>query len=279
MKTAIDTAQIIPALAGVPETMLWTIWTRSAYAQGPDSLLHDPLLIDLMERIDYPFPEHFGRPSAIHAIRSRYADERIRDFLKRSRGAAVVVLGEGLETQFWRVDNETVQWYSVDLPESIAIRRELLPSHPRNHLLECSALDSTWMDRIEVEAEQPVFISAAGLLMYFSEVQVVEMLQDITRRFPGGGEIFFDTIPPWFSRKTLRGWRMSPHYTAPQMPFGLALGDLPALIARVPQLHLLTALNYSQPYPAHMRSFNLLSRIPLIHRRLAPGLIHCRFGE
>jgi len=41
----------------------------------------------------------------------------------------------------------------------------LLPADPRNTLLECSAFDPAWIEA--VDATQPVFIIAAGLVMYF----------------------------------------------------------------------------------------------------------------
>ncbi|GGJ86989.1 class I SAM-dependent methyltransferase [Pseudomonas matsuisoli] len=277
MYATIDDARVAPSLSGVPETMLLTTWTRSAYSSGPDNLLHDPLLNELVRQIDYDFRGRFGAPSPVHAIRSRYADERIRTFLTQHPDGTVVVLGEGLETQFWRVNEARVPWYSVDLPESIAIRRRLLPADPQNRLVECSALDTAWLDQIATESSGPVFVSTAGLLMYFTEDQVVTLLRNITERLPRG-EVFFDTIPPWFSRKTLRGWHLSRQYTAPPMPFGLALADLPELIERVPRLEVVAAPNYSQPYPRYMRLFNLLSRIPYVHNHIAPGLIHCRFG-
>jgi O-methyltransferase involved in polyketide biosynthesis len=278
MNAAVDLEPVSPGLQGVPETMLLTIWTRSAYSDGKHSLLDDPLLMALMKRIDYDFRGRFGAPSPVHAVRSRYADERIRDFLGRHHDGTVIVLGEGLETQFWRVDDRRVQWYTVDLPESIAIRKRLLPAHERNHLIACSALDDQWLEQIAGQVSGPVFISAAGLLMYFTEAQVQTLLEKITGRF-GQGEVFFDTIPPWFSRKTLKGWKLSPSYTAPRMPFGMPLARIKPFVEQVNGLRLLSAPTFAQPYPQYMRLFALLSRLPYARNNLAPGLVHCAFGQ
>ena len=46
----------------------------------------------------------------------------------------MVALGEGLETGFWRVDNGSVNWLTVELPEMAALRRELLPAAPNLRL-------------------------------------------------------------------------------------------------------------------------------------------------
>jgi O-methyltransferase involved in polyketide biosynthesis len=258
-------------LDGVPETMLIPLWNRASDAGGPDPLLDDPMAVELVRRIDYDFAGRFGRPSVTHAIRSRYSDELIRRFLARHPAAVVVALGEGLETQLWRVDDGSVRWYSIDLAPAVAARRRLLPAHPRNVPIEGSALDLAWLDA--VPAGVPVFVSAAGLLMYFQPSEVATLLRAIAGRF-AGGELFFDSIPPWFSRKTLRGWALSTRYTAPPMPFGLRLMDVPALFGQAPGLVPLEVLTYAEPYPDRMRFFALVSRIGWLKRRIAPGLIH-----
>lgn len=35
----------------VPETLLWTLYHRAVEAQRPDAVLHDPVAIELVERI------------------------------------------------------------------------------------------------------------------------------------------------------------------------------------------------------------------------------------
>lgn len=46
--------------------------------------------------------------------------------MQRHPAGTVVALGEGLETQFWRVDNGAVRWVGVDLSEAEALRRRFL---------------------------------------------------------------------------------------------------------------------------------------------------------
>ncbi len=42
----------------------------------------------------------------------------------------------------------------------------------------------------------------------------------MAKRFEGG-ELMFDTIPRWFSRKTMAGFDVTRHYRAPPMPWGI----------------------------------------------------------
>lgn len=263
-------------LTGVPETMLWPLWHRAAEMGRRDRLIDDPMAADLVARIDYDFAGRFGKPNVAHAVRARVCDDLIRAYLKRTEGDPVVVaLGDGLETQFWRVDDGRVRWFSVDLPEAVETRRRLLPRHPRAALIQASALDPGWMDGIP--DGPPPFISAAGLLMYFEEGSVKDLLERLAARF-GGAEVFFDTIPPYFSRKTMRGFKVTPAYTAPPMPWGISVDDIPDFIARIPALDVLRVQTYADPFPRRMRLYKFLSLIAFIRNRLAPGLVHGRAG-
>ena len=263
-------------LTGVPETMLWPLWHRGSEARRPDRLIDDPMAADLVARIVYDFPGSFGKANPFHPIRARVCDDLIRAHLKRTAADPIVIaLGDGLETQFWRVDDGRVRWFSIDLPEAVATRRRLLPDHPRTRLIAASALDPAWMDAIP--DGPPPFISAAGLLMYFEEAAVRDLLQRLADRFPGC-ELFFDTIPVAFARKTLRGLKITKSYTAPPMPWGINLCDIRAFMAAIANLNVRRIQTYADPFPERTRFYKLLSRISFIRNRLAPGLVHGAVG-
>lgn len=264
-------------LTGVPETMLWPLWNRSVEAKRVDRLIDDPWSIQLVDEIDYDFAASFAKPSRAHGVRSRVGDDLVLDFLGRfGDRAAVVALGEGLETQYWRLGEPDVPWLSVDLPEAIAAREQLLPkgASVQHHAL--SALDTRWID--EVPAGRVPFVSAMGLLMYFEEAQVLSLLQTIAARLPLA-EIFFDAIPPFLSKKTLRGMQLTKNYRAPPMPWGISLEDMPAFVRAVPSLEPVTVQSYADPYPSAMRFYSYLSKIGPVRRRLAPSLVHARVGR
>lgn len=263
-------------LRGVPETMLWPLWNRAAEARRARPLLDDPMAVELVERIAYDFPRRFGKPTVLHPIRARYGDELIIDFASRARGvASVVALGEGLETQLWRVGGRVRQWHSVDLPEAIAVRRRLLPAHPKAKLIACSALDLSWLDQIAERGR--CFISAAGLLMYFQEAQVRQLFAGLAARCPGS-ELFFDTITPHVSDITRRGMRVTPDYTAPWMPWGITLDDLPDFLRSITGIDVISIRSYFDPYPDRTRLYRWLSQLPSLRRRFAGGLVHVRLG-
>jgi O-methyltransferase involved in polyketide biosynthesis len=100
--------KVTPELGAVAETLLWTLHHRAADARRQDAVLDDPMAVELVERIDFPFEERFGSGAALsqwQALRAKCFDRAVREFLAESPEGSVVALGEGLETQFWRVDN------------------------------------------------------------------------------------------------------------------------------------------------------------------------------
>ncbi|MYU16768.1 class I SAM-dependent methyltransferase [Streptomyces sp. SID8361] len=216
-------------LSEVPETLLWNLYMRAAEARRARTVLADPKAVELVDRIDYPFEETFGAPSPLlaqgHALRVRTFDTAVRAFLDEHPDGTVVTLAEGLETQYWRVDNGRARWLCVELPETAEVRRSLLPDEERRRTLARSALDLSWRD--EVDPAHGVLITAQGLLMYLRPTEVKDLIAGCAERFRGGA-LVFDAVPRWFSARTLRGeMRTAQGYQAPPMPWGMDAGELP----------------------------------------------------
>ncbi|MEM9233151.1 MAG: class I SAM-dependent methyltransferase [Pseudomonadota bacterium] len=257
--------------------MLWPLWHRASEAKRSDRLIVDPLAVELINRIDYDFQASFGKPSVFHPIRARFGDDLINSFLTRyEHRACVVALGEGLETQYWRLGEPDIPWISVDVPEAITVRERLLPGSDQMKLVPLSALDLSWMDHVP-QGRVP-FISAMGLLMYFKEHEVHGLLTAIAERFPEA-QISFDTIPEYFSLKTLQGYNVTRTYVAPPMPWGISIDDLGDFLDTLPNIADWTVQTYAQPFPKILRLYWLLGHIGPIRRKFAPALAHLSIAD
>jgi O-methyltransferase involved in polyketide biosynthesis len=178
-------------LSGVSATLLSNLGRRAAAARAKKPLLDDPLAVEAVERLDYDLTD-VSRGASWHALRVATFDGAVVRFLKRNPDGIVVALGEGLETQFWRVDNGRMHWLTVDLPPVLDLRRRLLPEEPRQQSHSGSALDLGWVD--ELESGAPVFVTAQGLLPYFQREQVYELIATTAERLPGSSFVF-DVVP------------------------------------------------------------------------------------
>ncbi|GAA5093898.1 class I SAM-dependent methyltransferase [Nocardia iowensis] len=227
------------ALEGVPATALWTLRNRAIESARSDSDFSDPLAEHLYRSISYPY-EIFGEPSQSHARRAQTFDAAIRDKLAHSDNCTVVALGEGLQTSYWRLGRPDVPWLSVDLPEMIALREGLLPAEFWIHHVATSALDRSWFDLVTTT---DVIITAEGLLFYLPRADVMALLGDLAKRFPGGS-IVFDIIPPllaWLSRKGAKPARNAT-FQLPPLPWAITAAQARRLPEKVPRLATYTEL-------------------------------------
>src|ERR1700737_3329967 len=122
-------------LTGVSETALLTLQVRANERRRPDSIIDDPMAIQLADSIDYDFAKFgFSRRQDM-ALRAVAYDRNTRRYLVEAPAATVVALAEGLQTSFYRLDaagvGDPFQWLTVDLPPMIELRRKLLPASDR----------------------------------------------------------------------------------------------------------------------------------------------------
>ena len=212
--------RIKPKLQDVPETMLWTLHNRAVEAMRADGIIKDNKAIEIYKSIDYDYIKSFGNAEPSHAVRSLDFDKEVKKFLDKYPDGTVVNLGEGLETQRFRIDAPASLWISIDLPESISIREQFIKADEQHLHLSLSVLDKKWFDY--VPKDKPVFITAQGLLMYLPEEEIKILTQNIISTFDNVS-FMFDTIPKWFSNKTMskKGLAKTKYYTTPKMPWGI----------------------------------------------------------
>ena len=266
-------------LTGVSETALLTLQVRAHEARRPDSIIDDPMAIQLVDSIDFDFAKFgFTRRQDI-AMRALAFDRRMRRYLADHPKATVVALAEGLQTSFYRLNaagvGDQFQWLTVDLPPMIALRRKLLPPSDRVQMCAQSALDFSWMD--QVETEHGVFITAEGLLMYLQPDDALGLIAECAKRFPGG-QMMFDLPPALFAAWARRGMRTSLRYRVPPMPFSLSVSQAANLVNTVPGIRAVHDL----PLPAGRGKFLnavvwTVQRIPLLDP-VRPVLTLLEFG-
>jgi O-methyltransferase involved in polyketide biosynthesis len=268
------------SLTGVSETALLTLKVRATEAARPDAIIEDPMAIRLVESIDYDYAKFGPASRQDMALRALAFDKQTRRYLTAHPRATVVALAEGLQTSFFRLDadeavGDEFHWLSVDLPQIIDLRRRLLPESPRVSTCAQSALDFSWMDR--VDPSNGVFVTAEGLLMYLQPDEARGLIAECARRFPGGG-MMFDLPPAWFARLASRGARTSLRYRVPPMPFSVSVSEAADLVNTVPGIRAVHDL----PMPeGRGRALNALmwtiQRLPLFDS-VRPVLTLLEFG-
>ncbi len=185
-------------LGDVQKTLLLPLWGRAAETHKARPLLIDTAAATIIDRIDFDFSKMSKNISKMTQVawimRSLYVDATVRKFMEKYPNATVVNVGCGLDTTFDRIDNGSVRWYDLDLPDVIALRRIFIQESERRKFIACSLLEDTWHSQIKTE-DGFMFI-AAGVLYYFEEYRVKKLFKTIADLFPVS-EIVFDASSPF----------------------------------------------------------------------------------
>ena len=132
-------------LGGVQETLMIPLWARAQETEKNNPIVYDKLAKNIVERVDYDFSQFEEGPVAEHqgvwAIRAYNFDKITEEFLANNNKAMVVNIGAGLDTTFQRIDQGTVLWINIDLPDVVALRQKLIPDSEREITIAKSIFD------------------------------------------------------------------------------------------------------------------------------------------
>jgi O-methyltransferase involved in polyketide biosynthesis len=197
----------------VAETLLIPLYNRAVESQRPDALIKDEKAVELVTQmsLDFSRARQIKMNELLNTMRimfTREFDRYARDFLSHHPEAVVVHIGCGLDSRFERVDNGLVEWYDLDLPEVIELRRKLIGDEgERYHLLASSALEDAWLEAVKVHSPLPFLFLAETVFVYFEEAQVKSLVLRLRDQFPGA-ELVFDGWRPfevWLGNRYLSG--------------------------------------------------------------------------
>ena len=179
-------------LSDVQETLLLPLWGRAMEMQKTNPLLRDEKALSLINTIKYDFSRFekdinkFSRDSWI--ARSIYFDQEIKKFIKINENATIINIGCGLDTTFERLDNGKIAWYDLDLPEVIEMRKNYFKASSRYKMISKSVFDYSWFDAIH--EKNNILIMLAGVIYYFDENQIKELIIKIKEKFEKVNIIF-----------------------------------------------------------------------------------------
>ncbi len=215
-------------------TLLITLYAKAEESRLPGSLLQDHYAAEAVARIDHDFAALGMRRDEMIglAMRAYTLDAWVREFLAAHRGATVLHLGCGLDSRVFRMDPAPdVNWFDVDFPEVIDLRRALYPARAGYQMLGSPMSDLGWLSRIPTD--RPALVVAEGLFLYMPEDEVLQLLRTVATQFPSG-EIAFDA----YSRLGLALASRNRMFRATGAVMRWSLGDPLDLEAQVPGLRL-----------------------------------------
>lgn len=183
----------------VSETLLIPLYMRAKESRRQDdAIVRDPVAQSLVEQIEYDYSRFdTARMSEIGcAIRCRFFDDMVRVFVYSHANPVIVNIGCGLDARCQRtVDGDTaVAFYSLDLPDTINMRRRFISEASNETYIPDSMFNTGWMRQIKKEhPDSDILLIAEGVIMYFEESTLRQFFDDLCAHF-GNAEIWFDTM-------------------------------------------------------------------------------------
>ena len=267
--------KISPSLTGVPETLLMTLLVRALESQRPNPLIKDDKAVAMVNQLDCDFSRlRMQRHDQVAVImRMRKFDDHIRNFLSRHPDAVIVHIGCGLDTRFERVDNQRVEWFDLDMPDVIELRRKLLGEQKaRHHSIAASVFEDAWLEDVEPFKLRPFMFIAEGVLPYFEEGQVKALFLKLLTHFPGC-ELVCDAHTPfviWVDNLHLAFAKVQA-----RLHWSIKTGRDPESWGE--GIHLLDEWNYYEDDDSPLKAFRWVRLIPPLAK--SSGIFHYKLGK
>jgi len=169
----------------IQETALIPLAIKASETARPNARIKDLKAKEIIDSLGVdvskfdPFLSHEGVVARTILYR-----EQLKELLNKYPDAVCINLGCGFDDKFSQVDNGSVRWFDVDLPDQIAVRRKVYEDRERCVMLEGNALNGDWTRSIP-KADM-VIVVMEGVLEYFSKEQVKTCLNMLCDSFPHG---------------------------------------------------------------------------------------------
>ena len=178
-------------LSGVEDTLYIPLVARIFASEKFPNYFYDEKALSLKpyiptNLIEKNASEYFNMASV---CRQDVIDKKIIKFLEENENCNVVFLGAGLETAYNRINNKKANFYQVDLPNVIEIRKRILGNAENERLISGDMFTLEWIK--EIDTELPTMIAVSGVYQYFNKEKIVEMIKKMKSLLPKG-ELVFD---------------------------------------------------------------------------------------
>ena len=147
----------------VAETLLIPLYMRAKESRREHPILDDKVAERLADSLEYDYSQFDGaKLSEVGCVvRGWYFDCAVKRFIDTSpSGSRECGMRAGHPFPAYRQPESG--FYDMDLPEVIALRRELIPEEPGNVCIEASLLETDWMDDLRRETSRCGFCIYSG---------------------------------------------------------------------------------------------------------------------
>ncbi|MCR5697104.1 MAG: class I SAM-dependent methyltransferase [Marinilabiliaceae bacterium] len=170
-------------LGDIETTALIPLSIRANETKRSNARIKDEVAVEIIDTLEIdtaPYDKFLSHEGVI--ARTVMLDRQLKAIIAEWPDAVIVNLGTGFDNRFSRVDNGKILWFDVDLPNSIEIRKKVIPKRDRVSMITGNVLDSSWTNSIP-KGKKTILI-AEGLFMYLSKREIQTVIEICKDAFP-----------------------------------------------------------------------------------------------
>jgi O-methyltransferase involved in polyketide biosynthesis len=201
-------------LSQVSRTAILLLICRAVESEKDPAAFKDPMAVLALERLisiasaddrswiirhKRMYEGMHARDAKSGTQKGKVFDRAANRFIAENPGCTVINLACGFDTRYWRINNEKCSYIELDLPEVIALKREILKEDPGYELIGCSVLDTAWIDQVTSSGNTGFLLLAEGLFMWLPRQDATRLLQEIAVRF-NRSQLVIEMVPEKYTR-------------------------------------------------------------------------------
>lgn len=177
-------------LGDVQTTALIPLAIKANETLRPNARIQDPKAVEIIQALNIdtaPYDKFLSHEGVVARTIMLY--RQLKAIIAQAPDTVIVNIGAGFDNRFARVDNGTIWWFDLDLPDSIAARQKAFPAQDRVTMLSGSVLEDSWcaeVSKVLAGRQSPPVFLAEGLFMYFTLEQIRTLLDILKDNFPRG---------------------------------------------------------------------------------------------
>ena len=130
-------------------------------------------------------------------MRSAVIDSWLSEKLSEKPESLVLHIGCGLDSRIERVKASYKNWFDVDFPEVIEIRKEYFSETEKYKMLGASASETEWI--FAIPESENILVVLEGISMYLKNEQLNAFLKALSEKYKSLS-IFVDVYTVWGAR-------------------------------------------------------------------------------
>ncbi len=169
----------------ISKTLLVPLYFRALDAQKEESVLNDTKALELIKNFEFDTKTldkaKFSQVGTM--ARAKFFDDRAREFIKNNPNPIIVNMATGLDTRTFRIYDEKVKFFDIDLPEVIEIRKRYIKD--KSTVLCADAFEKDYIEELLKYKDAQFCFIFEGFFCYFEKEKIEIILNNIANNFHG----------------------------------------------------------------------------------------------